>query len=283
MGVLDQEKADRIKQLLKWHPRGLTITDISSQVKMNRNLVAKYLDMLLISGQVEMQVIGAAKVYFLCHRVPISAMLEFSSDLVIVVDSEKRILQVNEQVLTLLNEKRDSVIGKKIHETGNLFIDCLPVPDLPKDPREAGEHISEITPMLKGETRHFQVKQVPTAFEDGSQGITLLIEDVTEQKEGFRLRDLLASIVLSSGEAIIGKTPEGGIASWNPAAERLYGYSQEEVLGKPFQMLVPQDLQGDLDILLKRVWQGDCIQRYEMKMVRKDGVVMDVLITISPI
>src|SRR4030043_1529290 len=107
MGVLDQEKVDRIKRLLKWHSRGMTISDLASEMKINRNLVAKYLDMLLISGQVEMQVIGAAKVYFLSHRVPISAMLEFSTDYVIVLDAEQKIIQVNERVLALLSEKRE--------------------------------------------------------------------------------------------------------------------------------------------------------------------------------
>ena len=65
MPVFDQERIDRLKQILKWHPRGITISDLATKMEMNRNLVAKYLDILLISGQVEMQVIGAAKVYFL--------------------------------------------------------------------------------------------------------------------------------------------------------------------------------------------------------------------------
>jgi len=106
MVVLDQERVDTIKQHLKWNPRGLTISVLSSKVNMSRNLVAKYLDMLLISGQVEMQIIGAAKVYFLSHRVPISAMLEFSTDYVVVLDSEQRVIQVNEPLLLLLNKKK---------------------------------------------------------------------------------------------------------------------------------------------------------------------------------
>ena len=50
MGILDQEKVDKIKRLLKWHQRGMTISDLASEMKINRNLVAKYLDMLLIAG-----------------------------------------------------------------------------------------------------------------------------------------------------------------------------------------------------------------------------------------
>src|SRR5512136_3338727 len=114
MGVLDEETVNRIKQNIKWHPRGMTISDLASRLQMNRNLVAKYLDMLLISGQVEMQLIGAAKVYFLSRRVPVSALLEFSSDIVIMIDRDLRILQVNEQVPLLLNEKKETLIGRKI-------------------------------------------------------------------------------------------------------------------------------------------------------------------------
>ena len=109
MPVFDQEKVDRLKQILKWHPRGITISDLAVKMEMNRNLVAKYLDILLISGQVEMQVIGAAKVYFLSHRVPISSMLEFSSDMVIILDSALTIMQVNEPLLVQINEKKEAL------------------------------------------------------------------------------------------------------------------------------------------------------------------------------
>ena len=125
MGYLDQEKITRIKQILKWRPRGMTISDLSSQMKLNRNLVAKYLEILLISGQVEMQEIGPAKVYFLTQRVPISTMLEFSSDLVIVVDTDGKILQVNEHVLALLTMKREALTGLRLQEIDNPFIQNL--------------------------------------------------------------------------------------------------------------------------------------------------------------
>ena len=124
MGVLDQDKVDKIKRVLKWHQRGMTISDLASEMKINRNLVAKYLDMLLIAGQVEMQLIGAAKVFFLSRRVPISALLEFSSDLVIVFDNDQRILQVNEQVPILLETEKEALVGKTIHELDHPVHPC---------------------------------------------------------------------------------------------------------------------------------------------------------------
>ena len=410
MGVIDQEKIDRIKQLLKWNPRGITISDLSTKMPMNRNLVAKYLDLLLISGQVEMQVIGAAKVYFLSHRIPVSAMLEFSSDLVIMLDADARILQINEQVLLLFDVKKDALIGKRIHETDIPFIRDLPATGIYGNFGRGGEPGAEIICMIREERHAFRMKRIPAVFEDGSQGITFIIEDitvrntyqeklkeseerfrsvtevspfplsiidpggchiflnrsfvttfgytkdeipdgkswvdcafpdpaekekaiefwhtgpagtqkdegksqrfsirckngtvrnvyfipvnlsdgsrvfvgrdVTEQEEALRLRDLLASIIQSSDEALIGMTREGGIASWNPAAERLYGYHEGEVLKKPFGLLVSPEHHDDFEIFMKRVWQGEYIQRHEMKMVRKNGAVMDVQITISTI
>ncbi len=125
MGILDSEKVDKIKRILKWHPRGMTISDLSSEMKMNRNLVAKYLDMLLVSGQVEMQIVGAAKVFFLSRRVPISALLEFSKDPVIVVGSDQRILQVNEPVTALLDMQRNTLIRKFPEEIDNPFMQLI--------------------------------------------------------------------------------------------------------------------------------------------------------------
>ncbi len=287
MGILDQEIVDKIKRLLKWHQRGMTISDLASEMKINRNLVAKYLDMLLIAGQVEMQVIGAAKVYFLSRRVPISALLEFSSDMVIVFDRDQRILQVNEQVPLLLDTVREALVGKTIRELDNPFIRTLQKSWTARNPQEKGESVSEIDCPLKGDERHFRIKLVPTAFEDGSDGITFLVEDITNRKkyeEMLRISEVrYRGLVQSSGEAIIGNDPDGNIISWNPAAERLFGVKEGEILGKPMDLLVPAECREELSGVLKRVHQGESIRRHELKMTRKGGAVLDILITISPI
>jgi PAS domain S-box-containing protein len=287
MPILDQEKVDKIKRLLKWHQRGMTISDLASELKINRNLVAKYLDMLLIAGQVEMQVIGAAKVFFLSRRVPISALLEFSSDLVIVFDSEQRILQVNEQVPLLLQTDKGVLIGKTITELDNPFFCALNASWAARNPVEKGEFVSDVDCSIRGEGRHFRAKQVPTAFEDGSDGLTFIVEDITTRKkyeEMLRISEArYRGLVQSSGEAIIGIDPEGNIISWNPAAERLWGYREGEALGRPMTILVPAGSLEDLSEILNRVRHGDSIHRQEMKMVRKGGTVLDTLITISPI
>jgi len=287
MGYLDQEKITRIKQILKWRPRGMTISDLSSQMKLNRNLVAKYLEILLISGQVEMQEIGPAKVYFLTQRVPISTMLEFSSDLVIVVDTDGKILQVNEHVPALLNMKREALTGLRVQDIDNPFIQNLWSCVKKHNADAKSGDITAFSSTVRGELRHFRIKQVPTVFENGSEGCTYIIEDTTTQKKYQEMLEISEAkyrgLVQSSGEAIIGMTTDGGLVSWNPAAELLFGYTEEEILKKQVHILVPPDLQGVLEVFLTRLRQGQCIRRYDMNMVRKDGTTMNTLMTICPI
>jgi PAS domain S-box-containing protein len=206
---------------------------------------------------------------------------------VIVFDSDQRILQVNEQVPLLLETGKEALIGKTIHELDNPFIRALLKSWMARGSQEKGESGSDVDCTICGKERHFRAKQLPTAFEDGSEGLTFIVEDITTRKkyeEMLRISEArYRGLVQSSGEAIIGNDQGGNIISWNPAAVRLCGYKEGEVVGKPMNMLVPAGVQEDLSGILKRVHQGESIRRHEMKMMRKSGGVLDVLITISPI
>ncbi|HEX2924596.1 MAG TPA: PAS domain S-box protein, partial [Chloroflexota bacterium] len=96
-------------------------------------------------------------------------------------------------------------------------------------------------------------------------------------------RSYLAAIVESSEDAIIGLTMGGLITSWNPAAERLYGYCAEEAMGRPISILVPSGRANELEPLLERLGRGEGIQHYETVRVRKDGSLVDVSVSVSAI
>jgi PAS domain S-box-containing protein len=183
MNGLDSEKIDTIKYHLRQHPRGRTISQLASKLRMNRNLLAKYLDVLLFSGFVEMNVVGTAKVYFISHRVPISTMLEFSSDYILVLDAESRILQANSRLLTLLEWERDDLIGHRIHEIDHPFLKQVPVKNLPPDLSNFVGGPVEVPALFNDRLFYFSMKQVPMLFEDGSNGQTLIFEDTTKRRE----------------------------------------------------------------------------------------------------
>lgn len=104
-----------------------------------------------------------------------------------------------------------------------------------------------------------------------------------ERREAEQKLAYLAAIVESSDDAIIGKTLEGEILSWNSGAESIYGYSAQEVLGKSIGILVPEQRSGEIASIYGKIRAGEHIERYETERVRKDGRVIDVSLTLSPI
>ena len=100
---------------------------------------------------------------------------------------------------------------------------------------------------------------------------------------GSTLRRLLAAIVDSSEDAIISKTLFGTITSWNHSAERIYGYKAEEVIGRPISLLLPPDRPNEVNQILARLRRGEHIEHFQTRRVTKDGRILDVSLTISPI
>jgi diguanylate cyclase (GGDEF)-like protein/PAS domain S-box-containing protein len=120
---------------------------------------------------------------------------------------------------------------------------------------------------------------------DGPMVITT-VRDITERntaEQNRRRVDRLAAVVGFSGDAIISSTPEGVITSWNPAAERLFGYTGQEIIGKPGILLSPKDLVDETGAVMARVRAGELVENLETFRVRKDGTVFPVSVTVAPI
>ena len=275
MPVFDQEKVDRLKKILKAHPRGITISDLSAKIEMNRNLVAKYLDILLISGQVDMQVIGAAKVYFLTHRVPISSMLEYSTEMLIVLDQERNIIHVNKPLLDQIDETREALIGRKIKDLPHPFLKALPVRLTSRDTEQTVEQVSEIEYTIKGKKRYYKVKQLQTAFEDGSRGITLIIEDITEDKT---YREMLEfneaqyrGIVEDQTEFIARFLPGGTLVFVNDAYTRYLNKKKSELLGGPLVPDIDNDYMGIMNTCIQSLDFQNPVKSFECQIHRSPG------------
>ena len=108
---------------------------------------------------------------------------------------------------------------------------------------------------------------------------TAALEDV----EGVGSQAFLASIVECSDDAIYGKTLDGTILSWNRGAERIYGYSAGEMVGRPVSVLVPANKPDEVPAILERVKRGERVSHFETTRVRKDGEVIDLSLNVSPI
>ncbi len=110
-----------------------------------------------------------------------------------------------------------------------------------------------------------------------------LLHDITERRRAEENQARLATIVESSHDAIISKTLEGIITSWNRGAEQIYGYRSDEVIGQHMSMLLPTELHHEEEEILKRLKRGESIPTFETRRVRKDGEIIDAAISSSPI
>ena len=97
------------------------------------------------------------------------------------------------------------------------------------------------------------------------------------------MRSRLAAVVESSDDAIITKTLDGIISTWNPGAQRIFGYTADEAIGKPITMLIPETHLDEEPAILERLRRGERIDHYETMRRRKDGALIDVSLTVSPI
>jgi PAS domain S-box-containing protein len=167
----------------------------------------------------------------------------------------------------------------------------------PEDLEVSGEHTQRL---LAGELRAYQIEKrylhkcgrVVWVLLNASvirdvQGQPLYfvdqIEDITARKQADETRARLAAIVESSDMGIIGMALDGTIQSWNAGAERIYGYTSEEMLGQPIVLLAPPGRHGEVEQLLDRLGHGERIAHYETVRTRKDGRPIDVAFTLSPI
>ncbi len=110
-----------------------------------------------------------------------------------------------------------------------------------------------------------------------------IIEDITQRKQAGEAQFYLAAIVENSEDGIIGKALDGTIRSWNAASERIYGYTAEEVIGRSIKIIFPPGFEDEFDDIFARIRRGERIARFETQRVRKDGQVIDIALTVSPI
>ncbi len=114
-------------------------------------------------------------------------------------------------------------------------------------------------------------------------GAVLVFRDITERRHHERDLQLLAAIVASSGDAIVSKTLDGVITSWSPGAERMFGYTRDEAIGQGITLIVPPERAAEESALLARIRRGEHVAPFETVRVAKDGRLMDVELTTSPV
>lgn len=211
-------------------------------------------------------------------------IVETANEGIWVTDAETRTTYVNKRMADMLGYSPEEMIGKSFNdfmdEEGRAFA-RLKLERRRQGIKESHEHkfvrkdgsplwvISNVTPLNDKDGKFA-----------GSLG---MLTDITERKKAEEMRSLLASIVDSTDEAIIGKTLDGTIISWNAGAEKIYGYSANEAIGKPISILIPPNHPDEMPQILENIRRGEKVDHYETLRLRKDGHTIYVSLIVSPI
>jgi PAS domain S-box-containing protein len=217
-------------------------------------------------------------------------LLEAVPDALVGVDHAGVIRFVNRQTELLFGYDRDELIGAPLE---TLVPESLrPVHKVHRQGYVAAPFTRTMGLGLEPRGRRRDGTQFPVDIalshadtEDGPLVIAAVrdLTGRTKAEEGRRHSDRLAAIVEHSDDAIFGKTLDGLVTSWNPAAERMYGYSAVEIIGKSVDLLSPPGQAGEMHTILAWIRAGQPVERLETTRLRKDGSAITVSLTVSPI
>jgi PAS domain S-box-containing protein len=209
-----------------------------------------------------------------------SIAVNIPKSLILVIGRDHRFIAVEGDLMTKMGYNSLDYTGKHPAEVG------------PPERYEASKSLYDR--VLAGEQfrvdrkgqagEEYRVDFVPLKDEAGTVYAGLIIAlDITEIRSAEAKSAKLAAIVESSNDAIISKTLEGTITSWNRAAERMFGYTASEIIGQSIMKLIPEDRQNEEPMIIGKITKGEHVNHFETRRVTKEEKILDVSLTISPI
>jgi PAS domain S-box-containing protein len=210
-------------------------------------------------------------------------LIEASLDPLVTISSDGTITDVNVATTEVTGRSREELIGT---DFSTYFTD----PGKAKAGYEAAFRAGSVR-NYELEIRHRDGTITPvvynaTVYRDGAgevAGVFAAARDITERRKADEERSRLAAIIDSSEDAIIGKSLEGTILSWNFGAEKVYGYTAAEAVGRHISLLAPPDQLHEIDGILEDIRRGAYVHHYETVRIRKDGTPIQISLTLSPI
>jgi PAS domain S-box-containing protein len=192
------------------------------------------------------------------------------------IDEEWRYIYVNDVGARLAQVAKKDMLGKRMPE---LFADAYAI--------DFGKALKSIKKDGKPRTVEAFYPRHNKWYEDTffpiPEGIGILARDITDRKQAEIDQRRLAAIVSTSDDAIVSKNLDSIVTSWNTAAEKMFGYTAQEMIGRSIRTIIPPELQKEEDEILAKLRKGQRIDHFETTRVTKDGRRLKVSVTISPI
>lgn len=218
------------------------------------------------------------------HRI-LTDIVNFSDDAIVTKTLDGIITSWNRGAEKIFGYDAAEIVGKHI----SILIPPEKLDEEPEILRKIGrgefvDHYETDRLRKDGSRVHISLTLSPTRDSDGKvMGILKIARDITVRRKAEEIQGRMADIINLSDDAIITKTLQGVVTSWNHGAEKIFGYSRDEVLGKNVSLLIPQGKQDEEPEIINSVSKGNYIEHYETERLRKDGTLVYISLSVSPI
>jgi PAS domain S-box-containing protein len=272
-----QDEIARIKQILAEHPQGMSITEIAANLQVNRNSVAKYMDILQIQGAVDGRKMGTSKVYYLSGRMPAQSVLKVCTRPLVIIDKDMVIADTNRAFSDMLGTTTDRIIRQQFESIPIRFMDGGNAQQILKAAlRGTEQRVQGKISHATGKVHSATLLLEPIVFESGKPGIALIVDD-----QGVRtpignadtaFADIL-SMLDDEMEYLIRYSPDGIIRFVNETYCRAAGKSKEDLMGRPFKPLVSSEDSERIRTHLSRLTGQFPVGTIEYRAVMANGEV----------
>jgi PAS domain S-box-containing protein len=281
-----KESFSQINELLSHNPKGLTVNEISEGLGVNRNTVAKYLEVMLALGEVEMKQYGPAKVWFYSPGISLNTLMDYSTSMMAVVDDSLLVKKINSTFLAFLGMEEDEVLERKATDAFGI---------LGSGPGKGSEVSidleSVLTSSLGGEAFELEELEIPLGEEEGSRivslkiyptvfggkqkGLAIICDDVTDmvlyERSLEESEELFHSMFYTANDGMV-IIQEGRFTLLNDRCAEMIGVEAEEAIGAEVLTVIPDDQKELVARRLTERFEGrGTSDIYPIDIVRKDG------------
>jgi len=266
-----------ITRLLSCHPEGLCIREIRQTLDISRNTASKYLEILHKNGQVDIRILGKAKIFFLSKRVPFSILSEISSDPVIGINRNFTCIAANTLFYKWIGYSPEEILGKPLGALPHPVIqNCFAVISSAENDFFVGNP-GRVPCTIKDRDLIYEIRYLPVIFADSNTGSAILIKDITRNEtaeaEIAVLKQKYLALADSQKEYIFNVLPDGIVTYANPAFARLSGFSLEQITGRRFSLNIYQEDRSAVLCHVKSISRDEPEKKVNCRVVTPTGAL----------
>ncbi len=267
----------KIREIVAQNPKGMSITEIAGALQIHRNTAARYLEILMLRGDVDIKQSGPAKNYFPAQRMPVGALLAFFDDPTVVLSRRMEVTQANRQALELFGCGMDALYAIPLEELPHSVFRDDRVLEGVRQAVQGTPGDLRLQARVRGERRALHLHFIPVVFGNGKEGCAITFADETEYRDAKEhagdWQERYEALAADQTESIVHLKPDMTVTFANPAFCRRTGRNKDEMMGLRFLPMVSAEGRERVKDILSSLTPDEPARTVEVRTVRPDGTL----------